>query len=649
MKRIAVVGAGPAGAYVAGALAARGFEVLLIDRAENPAEDGREGRTIQLSLSPRGLRALDAIGLREATIMRSIELVGRAFHAPEGDVRLFALPHGAPRNRSISRATLTRTVLDWALAKPGVTARFGTRCLEVLRAQRAVVLQNPDGSVSTEIVDAVIGTDGAASEVRTALVREPSVDFGKRASPWGYLERTIGDVGGEPPIGPPAMHVWPRGSFFMVGLPSSDGSYRCTIVMRHEDHEALRSSGKLEKSLADAFPDLVSKFVANGPLDRVKLTPIPIVRCGAWHDDGFLVILGDAAHATAPFMGQGVNIALEDAAALVQAFDAAGDGGFSAAFETFADARVPEGLACCDLSEHSAPLLLEMPPANPPPSALHMLNVEGRSYVDVARTFIPGWEARVYADAVPVSEEGVGSLSMDLHDPFSAAAGELLMAEGDEADALLHITSGTVRVFGEKLGEVRLKAPVVVGEVGFFGAARRTASVMTETPCAGGRVTYARLEALCLTDPARALDIVRSMASLSVERMKEHFHPRASYVVIVASPSMRVELEAFCLSCREHLASYPIACTAEVAPILVGDVNLQPTRVIPALSVEGTAHLASLLDSARVLLWIREDALPEELVRIAEARNLPVLRTLDAAKRYFEAQRRQEADVLSGG
>jgi hypothetical protein len=54
--------------------------------------------------------------------------------------------------------------------------------------------------------------------------------------------------------------------------------------------------------------------------------------------------------------------------------------------------------------------------------------------------------------------------------------------------------------------------------------------------CAGGRVTYARLEALCLTDPARALDIVRSMASLSVERMKEHFHPRASDVVIVASP-----------------------------------------------------------------------------------------------------------------
>jgi kynurenine 3-monooxygenase len=647
LKRIAVVGAGPAGAYVAGSLAERGFEVLLVDKMENPAEHGREGQTIQLSLSPRGLRALDAIGLREATVMRSIELVGRAFHAPEGDVRLFALAHGAPRNRSISRAILTRTVLDWALAKPGITARFGTRCLEVLRAERSVVLQNPDGTVSTEVVDAVIGTDGAASEVRAELVREPSIDFGKRASPWGYLDRTIADVGGEPPLGPPAMHIWPRGSFFMVGLPASDGSYRCTIVMRHEDHEALHLSGKLEKTLDDAFPDLVAKFVPNGHLDRTKLSPIPIVRCGSWHDDGFLAILGDAAHATAPFLGQGVNIALEDAAALVRAFDTGG-ADFTSVFEAFAEARVPEGLACCDLSEHAAPTLLEMPAANPGPSALQMLNVEGRSYVDVARTFIPGWEGRVYADAVPVSEEGVASLSMDLHDPFSAAAGELLMAEGDEADALLHITSGTVRVFGEKLGEVRLKAPVVVGEVGFFGAARRTASVMTETPCAGGRVTYARLEALCLTDPARALDIVRSMASLSVERMKEHFHPRASYVVIVASAAMRMELEAWCLSCREHLASYPIACTAEVAPILVGDINLQPTRVIPALSVEGTSHLASLLDSARVLLWIREDPLPEELVRIAEARNLPVLRTLDAAKRYFETQRRREADLVSG-
>ena len=646
MKRIAVVGAGPAGAYVAGGLADRGFEVLLIDKRENPAFEGVDGRSIQLSLSPRGLRALDAIGLREATTMRSIELVGRAFHSPEGDTRLFALPHGAPRNRSIARSALTRTLLDWALAKPGVTARFGAACLEVVREQSLVVLQNPDGSVSTEQVDAVIGTDGATSEVRTALVRAPSVDFGKRSSPWGYLELTLGESENGHPYGPHAIHIWPRSSFFMVGFPASDNTYRCTLVMRHDDFATLGANGKLDEMLAASLPDAWAKRVQPGPLTETCLVPIPIVRCGSWHDGGFIAILGDAAHATAPFMGQGVNIALEDAAALLAAFDANGLR-FAESFESFAYDRVPEGLACCELSEHAAQMLLEMPPVTSGPSALAMLNVEGLSYVDVARAFIPGWEARVYADAVPASEDGVSTIPAELHEPFAAASGELLMAEGDEADSLLHISSGTVRVFGEKLGEVRLKGPVIVGEVGFFGRARRTASVMTETPCVGGRVTYERIEEFCRTDASRAIDLVRRLASLSVERMKEHFHPSASYVVIVAPASLRPELEAWFLSCREHLASYPIACTAEVAPILVGEANLQPTRVIPALGVEGTGQLAGLLDSARALLWFRDEALPEDLCRVAEARNLPVLRTLEGAKAYFDTQRRREAEALT--
>ena len=73
MSRIAVAGAGPAGAYVSGALAAVGHRVLLLDRREDPASE-REGSTIQLSLSPRGVRALARVGLAEAVLARALPL-----------------------------------------------------------------------------------------------------------------------------------------------------------------------------------------------------------------------------------------------------------------------------------------------------------------------------------------------------------------------------------------------------------------------------------------------------------------------------------------------------------------------------------------------------------------------------------------------
>jgi kynurenine 3-monooxygenase len=641
--KVAVVGAGPAGAFVAGALAERGFAVHLFDRRENPWEERGEGRSIALSLSPRGLAALESIGLRRTIAERSIELLGRAFHAPEGDVRLVAAPQGAVRNRAVARSVLTRTIGEWAMDRPNVTARFGTACIEVVRAQRAIALKSPYGDVFVEPFDFVVGADGSASEVRAAIVRAPTVDFGKRSSPWGYLELTIDRAASDFAFEPHAIHIWPRGSFFMVGFPAFDGSYKCTLVMRHDAHGELQATGMLDELLHSTLEDAWPRVKSREALLRARLASIPIVRVGDWHDGDFMAILGDAAHATPPFMGQGVNIALEDAQALVRAFD---DHGLAVrpAFRAFAEARVPNGLACCDLSERAAQLLLRMPPKRPTASPLAALNVEGQSYEAVARQFIPGWQPRVYAEATPAEEETVEVVPHELLEPFEAAAGELLMREGDTAQDLLYVQAGAVRIFNANLGEVRLRAPVILGEVGWFGGAARTASAVAETSCRGGRLAYARLDAFCSAEPARAMGLVKHLASLSVERLKDHFHPRASYVVIAAYAGLHDALEGWILACREHLAALPIACTAEVGAILVRVANIQPARVIPPVARGGFAHLRALLESAQALCWFRVEALPPELRQVADARKTPVLRDLEGARAYFAELHRAERE-----
>jgi 2-polyprenyl-6-methoxyphenol hydroxylase-like FAD-dependent oxidoreductase len=137
-RRVAVVGAGPAGAFVAGSLVERGFEVHLFDKQVEPWEASGEGRIVALSLSPRGFAALETVGLRGEVEAASPELVGRAFRAPGGGLRVFEAPEGAVRNRSVARAELTRIRCARALARGDVVARFVEPCLEVLRSDRAV-------------------------------------------------------------------------------------------------------------------------------------------------------------------------------------------------------------------------------------------------------------------------------------------------------------------------------------------------------------------------------------------------------------------------------------------------------------------------------------------------------------------------------
>ena len=131
------------------------------------------------------------------------------------------------------------------------------------------------------------------------------------------------------------------------------------------------------------------------------LGDIITIRCDVLHHAGAVLLLGDAAHAVVPFMGQGVNIGLEDCQVLAELFDEHG-ADLERIFATMTARRWPEGLACADLSAWNYQELTggRLPAAAPPDTSLvSQVNFSGLSYQRVAERTIPRWCPRVVASA----------------------------------------------------------------------------------------------------------------------------------------------------------------------------------------------------------------------------------------------------------
>jgi kynurenine 3-monooxygenase len=611
---------------VAGALARRGHRVLLLDRRAEPASEA-EGQSIQLSLSPRGLRALAHAGLAEAARGHAIPLVGRAFHPRGGGVEVLRPADPTWQNHSISRADLTRVVLDWALAHPGVEPHLGEACVDVLRNPCAVLVRGTGGAVRQEAVDAVVGADGVASAVRAALIRAPGVDFAKKTAAWGYAELTVLPLaGGGHRFEAPAIHIWPRDRFFLVGFPAKDGTYRCTLVA---PRAAWTRPDSLERIFKETLPD-VAPHLARPLAETVRapLAPISIVRCGTWTDGERLVLVGDAAHATAPFMGQGVNLALEDAAEFIAALDGCG-GDFQSAFHRYSTLRVPEGIACCDLSERAATALLQMPPPGqvPEETPLALLNFRGRGYAEVARRFIPGWTPSVYANVAPPGAADALGIPGELLERSALEPDETLFSQGSAADALYVLESGTLRIRGPELGLVRLSGPAVVGEMGWFGTALRTADAVAESPCAVGRVGYDKLERYCREQPGPGMELVRALAALAMDRLKGRHHERAGYLALVAAPGERGALARWVSAARERLGAVALVADEETAPVLEAEGHVRMARWMRPLSHGGAFQLEALAASGGlrgVVALGGEALLPRSTWLSARDRGVPV-------------------------
>ncbi len=307
-RRVAVVGGGIGGLTAALLLARIGAGVTLLERHPAPTEAGTA-----VGLYPNGLAVLHGLGLAEALGEMSFQLRRAVFAIDGRVVTNISLPDfgdGLDHALVLTRGRLSRVLLDAIGANGGVELRYGHRVVGATPDGHLYV-HGPGGATYELQAELVIGADGVHSCVRASgqfharLVRTKSVTM-RMLLPWQPTCASIGEhwsrhgVAVASPVG---------GGMAYVAFGASHGRLKAALEQR--DLVALREAG------ASLLPD-AGEALARINFDDTVVTPIETVRCRRW-TDGRLVLLGDAAHAMTPNLGQGANSALLDAAALVLA------------------------------------------------------------------------------------------------------------------------------------------------------------------------------------------------------------------------------------------------------------------------------------------------------------------------------------------
>ena len=318
--RILVVGAGIAGLAAARGLRVAGFRPDVVEALPATTVPGAG-----IYLPGNASRALRLLGLDVPLrplgdlIFRQVFLDVRGRELFEMDVA--GLWAGVGESRALSRADLQQVLLTAV----GGEVRFETGVQDLEIIDGAAKVEFSTGGVSE--YDLVVGADGRRSTIRD------KVGLGGPAVPTGQIVyRSV--VSGGPPLADWTSVLGRRSSF--VAMPMGGRRLYC-----YADETAPESPNP-----EDPRARMLELFGAyGGPVPAIleKIEKVQVARTDevvlpSW-SKGPVVLVGDAAHATAPTLAQGAAMSFEDGYVLGQELRAAAD--IPAALRAYEERRRP--------------------------------------------------------------------------------------------------------------------------------------------------------------------------------------------------------------------------------------------------------------------------------------------------------------------
>ena len=351
-KSVAIVGAGLVGSLLSIYLAKRGYKVTVYERRMDMRKHKIEGgRSINLALSNRGIRALHEAGLTEVLKQNAIPMHGRMIHDDRGNLSFQPYGKTGQYINSVSRGGLNMMLMTEA-EKLGVVFNFEHRCLKVDFEKTELTMRYNEATVQ-RAHDIIIGSDGAFSAVREAMQFTDRFEYSQTYIEHGYKELRI-------PAGdnstflfePNALHIWPRESYMLIALPNPDKSFTCTLFLPFEgpiSFDELKSEESIKTFFERSFPDALNVMPTLLEDFRDNATSSLItVRCFPWVKNKTLLI-GDASHGIVPFFGQGMNAGFEDCRVLNQLLNEHQDH-WKATLAAFQQSRKPDTDAIAQLA-----------------------------------------------------------------------------------------------------------------------------------------------------------------------------------------------------------------------------------------------------------------------------------------------------------
>ncbi len=306
MKKAIVIGGGIGGLCTALALRRRGFEAVAYEAAPELRPVGKG-----IWVPTNAMQVLERLGINDAVGRAGwpLERIQVSTSTPRRvlmdlDLRKFEAKYGYT-TVSIHRADLVRVLAD---ALPADALRLGKRCVGVQADDAGVTARFEDGTEDRG--ELLVGADGIHSGVREHLFPGVGTRYGGQTCYRGIadmelpkdLARTCREVwGGAARMGFSA--VGPRQVYWFAPVTAPAGA-------------PGPAGAAMSSYLADlyaGFPPPIPDVIRNTPAEEIIRTDLfDIPPLGRWWR-GRVVLLGDAAHAMTPNLGQGGAQAIEDA------------------------------------------------------------------------------------------------------------------------------------------------------------------------------------------------------------------------------------------------------------------------------------------------------------------------------------------------
>jgi 2-polyprenyl-6-methoxyphenol hydroxylase-like FAD-dependent oxidoreductase len=305
MKQVAIIGAGIGGLTAYHALKHHGIAVDLYEAAPMLHEVGAG-----IVMPSNALQVLARLGLAESLLKQGRRLNQFQVQDVRGEVlqdmnlAIYEKQYGYG-SVGIHRAALQSLLMQ------GVTSErlhLGHTCTHISSHDEVAEITFSDGT--THRAQVVIAADGIHSVVRRQLFPAQQLRYAGEVAYRGVVSFDL-----PPSLTQSAREIWGRGCRFgFLGIGDRQVDWFAAIVAPPGRAGTAETITQALRRLAALFPDPVPQLLRATAPEAIIQTDLydisPSLK--TWHC-GRVVLLGDAAHATTPNLGQGAAQAIEDA------------------------------------------------------------------------------------------------------------------------------------------------------------------------------------------------------------------------------------------------------------------------------------------------------------------------------------------------